>query len=725
MGLRRLTAAIAAIAVLGPLGVSGAGATATHLRHRVAEAKAASPVAHASTTVHAGTNIYGKYTPLVGDFNGDGHDDIFWYAPGRNASSVWFGDVSGNFTVVHETIWFKYSPVVLDVNGDGRSDIVWYRQGNPDPLWLGNADGSFTERSFQGPGPALTGVAGDFNGDGHDDILWDAPGFPHDVEWLSNGHGGFTQHGVEIVGSFKITVGDFNGDGRDDLLLTAIKGGSDYIGMANSDGTFTFRVATGAPPNTVAFVLDANHDGYDDLFFYGPGATPDTIWYGGASGIPQSRVATEINGTSYMPFSGDFNGDGHDDVFWYAPGAAPDAFWSDAERHIPTPRSSDPQLRWENNVPARDVVGLALDQAQAFVETTDGKLTAYDRTTGLADWSVALACRGQLVRQSNVALVHCDNVAGRTFVYNLGDGSVLAQYTVNNACFSDDQNDMVVWAVPPGGSTAHLTVMDARTGAVLWRTPVAATAATTPCALSGDRLMVARDGSPGGVEEFSLTTKQLVFNRADHTTVWRFSFGGYVALCDTNDNLVGLNPSGTIAWKTDVACPSSDSPFSFGASTTDLESGVDVDIVSGTVLGSVSSPPIAASGVGGNSTADGALFVVGAHTPNPADCPGRGSEVMFLGPHGASSWLAGATAVRGVDFSHRAILVELASAGCPPFQVAAWSESGFIRWVMPDSVAFNVNGPIADDLLTSGGDESRAILGSNTTDGNLELVSLP
>lgn len=33
----------------------------------------------------------GTYRPVIGDFDGDGRDDLFWYAPGSGADVVWWG----------------------------------------------------------------------------------------------------------------------------------------------------------------------------------------------------------------------------------------------------------------------------------------------------------------------------------------------------------------------------------------------------------------------------------------------------------------------------------------------------------------------------------------------------------------------------------------------------------------------------------------------------------
>ncbi|MCA9696284.1 MAG: hypothetical protein KC431_02080, partial [Myxococcales bacterium] len=69
-------------------------------------------------------------------FNGDGIDDIFWYA-GRSESPdllsvIWEFDESGGHTPRVFSINGDYSPIVGDFDDDGCSDILWYDPTNPD-----------------------------------------------------------------------------------------------------------------------------------------------------------------------------------------------------------------------------------------------------------------------------------------------------------------------------------------------------------------------------------------------------------------------------------------------------------------------------------------------------------------------------------------------------------------------------------------------------------------
>jgi hypothetical protein len=74
-------------------------------------------------------SVSGHYDPFVGDFNGDGNDDTFWYGPGANADSIWFADDAGNFSGVNTSVHGLYKPVTGRFNAGARADIYWYRPG--------------------------------------------------------------------------------------------------------------------------------------------------------------------------------------------------------------------------------------------------------------------------------------------------------------------------------------------------------------------------------------------------------------------------------------------------------------------------------------------------------------------------------------------------------------------------------------------------------------------
>ena len=163
----------------------------------------------------------------VGDFNGDGKDDLLW----RNSDGTigtWSGQTTGSFVANNATVqpvsteW--HIAAVGDFNGDGKDDILWRHDNGTIADWLANPGGTFTANNA-----SLTGIGnewhivgtGDFNGDNRDDILW-----RHDngtiANWTANGDGTFSPNFaslVTITNDWHIaSIGDFNGDNRDDIL---------------------------------------------------------------------------------------------------------------------------------------------------------------------------------------------------------------------------------------------------------------------------------------------------------------------------------------------------------------------------------------------------------------------------------------------------------------------------------------------------------------------------
>jgi len=112
---------------------------------------------------------------VVGDFNGDGKDDVFRYIPDVTGADVW---LSNGSSFVRSGGWTSAR----------HGDEPWY--------------------------------VGDFNGDGKDDIFRTIPGSSGADVWLSDGTrfapaGSWiqTEHGVDPW-----HIGDFNGDGKADIF---------------------------------------------------------------------------------------------------------------------------------------------------------------------------------------------------------------------------------------------------------------------------------------------------------------------------------------------------------------------------------------------------------------------------------------------------------------------------------------------------------------------------
>src|SRR5438132_4232718 len=181
------------------------------------------------------------------------------------------------------------SVAVGDFNGDGKQDLAVANDGsNNVSVLLGNGAGSFSAAAnFKvGSGPFSVAV-GDFNGDGKQDLAVANDGSNNVSVLLSNGAGSFsaaTNFGVGFNPN-SVAVGDFNGDGKQDLAVANFS--SDNVSILLGDGTGNFGAATnfgvGSNPRSVA-IADFNGDGKQDLATGNQSASNVSILLGNGAG---------------------------------------------------------------------------------------------------------------------------------------------------------------------------------------------------------------------------------------------------------------------------------------------------------------------------------------------------------------------------------------------------------------------------------------------------------
>jgi hypothetical protein len=167
---------------------------------------------------------------LVGDFDGDGIPDIV--TPG----GVLFGRGNRSFTAAMGSVpacWSGYlqSPVVGDLNGDGKDDIVCGTTSAASvEIYSGAGRSGFTqnqELAIPGISTVNTVSIGDFNGDGRLDLAVGTLGGDDVVLFTNNGNGEYQISSYAIgVSPVQSIVGDFNNDGTPDLAF--VNYGYDY-----------------------------------------------------------------------------------------------------------------------------------------------------------------------------------------------------------------------------------------------------------------------------------------------------------------------------------------------------------------------------------------------------------------------------------------------------------------------------------------------------------------
>lgn len=280
----------------------------------------------------------------VGDFNGDGTLDVavtpFCLHACAGSVSVLLGKGDGTFGAPISSP-AGIAPGVLavgDFNGDGREDLAVLPVGGLGPdntvsILLSNGDGTFRPpvTYFVGDRPTEAAVA-DLNGDGRPDLAVaygstdvQNPGGVRVL--LNNGDGTFHSGGSYATGCSpsSVAIGDLNKDGRPDLVVANSNsdgcGGGVSVLLGNGDGSFRKAVnwPVGVFPQSIQ-IADFDGDGNPDLAVADECGNTNLLWVmpgrgDGTFGPPRSFPLG--NGRELKPFQvvvGDFNGDGKPDV---------------------------------------------------------------------------------------------------------------------------------------------------------------------------------------------------------------------------------------------------------------------------------------------------------------------------------------------------------------------------------------------------------------------------
>jgi len=255
-----------------------------------------------------------------GDYDNDGHPDLFITQYGRNV--LYHNNGDGTFTDVTDKAgiagmefgtWFHSGATFLDYDRDGKLDLYVggyvafgpnaqrycnlggvtsscppsVYEGSANILYHNNGDGTFTNVTkkagiYQPAGKNLAVGAADYDNDGWPDIFVANDGL--NAYLYHNEHNGtfkeqgsltgmaFTGQG-RTMAAMCISIGDFNNDGWLDLYISDFQGNSDHLWQNDGHGLFDevsdhagITVPTRAVLSFGGGFFDYDNDGWLDLY---------------------------------------------------------------------------------------------------------------------------------------------------------------------------------------------------------------------------------------------------------------------------------------------------------------------------------------------------------------------------------------------------------------------------------------------------------------------------
>lgn len=320
-------------------------------------------------------SISGTYQPLVGSFGGDAADDVFWYAPGSAADSLWLGKAgargSSAFTRKAMSVTGTFKPVVGDFGGNDLDDIFWYGTGDAkDYLWINKGDGTFTSKPFKMGGTFTLHRMRDYRPDHKDDLLihcLNCQASSYMWHFADDGSASYSSFTMGGIGGKRPAIGDWNGDGIEDLFLHGPGNlNPDLRWLMNDDGTWVQKVYSISGTYEPVVIYQVPNDA---LLFWGGERASEAYWWsdgtnfinkpvrsvngsGRVSPFPTGAavvsgpfvydalfIGDDTKGDFYdlasaghekaneVPVIGDFNDDGWYDILWYKAGAGADEVW--------------------------------------------------------------------------------------------------------------------------------------------------------------------------------------------------------------------------------------------------------------------------------------------------------------------------------------------------------------------------------------------------------------
>lgn len=224
---------------------------------------------------------------LVGDFNGDGYSDLYcrdtnsWRRVDLNSKSSWAPFGTTNWEAQNGWCGSTGDHLVGDFNGDGRDDLLCYVPDSAMYIKYATEAGNFSaghrSKNTNWCGTVAELYVGDLDGDDVSDLFcWNADENKMYVDY------GISTTGFPFQGTdwqdldtnwcweevAQLTIGDVNGDGKDDLVCSRADTGETYVDYAGEKWGKIFNGQNDKtlPRLTASAPQDGGDEGDTDVF---------------------------------------------------------------------------------------------------------------------------------------------------------------------------------------------------------------------------------------------------------------------------------------------------------------------------------------------------------------------------------------------------------------------------------------------------------------------------
>ena len=251
----------------------------------------------------------------TGDFDGDGKADILWRNAVTGQNYIY---LMNGLTIASEGSVNVVDPVsgwqvqgIGDFDGDGRDDVLWRNLATGENyIWLMNgwtiASGGLI-RTVADQAWQVKGI-GDFDGDGKADILWRNSSTGENYLYAMNGltiaSEGFLRTVADLAWQVK-GIGDFNGDHKADILWRNSSTGENYLYVMNG-----LTIASEGYLRTVADqawqvkgIGDFDGDGKADILWRNTVTGEDYAYFMNGSAIASEGFLNTAADLYWMPRS--------------------------------------------------------------------------------------------------------------------------------------------------------------------------------------------------------------------------------------------------------------------------------------------------------------------------------------------------------------------------------------------------------------------------------------